>query len=95
MGFKLGIPTANETVFYEVKKCVNLLNRLKRLLSKVFIKNLLTVFESESLNLFQRVNILFTQKTLYFYSKDFTFTQKTFESLLDCKEIKPVNPKGN
>ena len=22
-------------------------------------------------------------------------TEKTLESLLDCKEIKPVNPKGN
>ena len=70
MGFKLGIPTANGTVFYEVKKCTNLFNRLKRLLSKVFLKNLLKVFEFESLNLFQRVNILFTQKTLYFYPKD-------------------------
>ena len=29
------------------------------------------------------------------YAFEFVVLQKTLESLLDCKEIKPVNPKGN
>ena len=32
---------------------------------------------------------------VFFLSNTFCCTKKTLESPLDCKEIKPVNPKGN
>ena len=35
------------------------------------------------------------KKTEHQRNDDFCVLEKTLESLLDCKEIKPVNPKGN
>ena len=100
LGLKI---TADDDCSHEIKRCL--------LLERKVTTNLDSILKSRDITLptkFHLVKASFSSSCVWMWELDYkenwvpknwcfwtVVLEKTFESLLDCKEIKPVNPKGN
>ena len=90
MGSKI---TADSNCSHEIKRCL--------LLGRKAMINLDSVLQSRDITLLTKVHVV---KAIFFpvvmygcesWTIKKSELEKTLESPLDCKEIQPVNPKGN
>ena len=81
--------TANVDCSHEIKRCL--------LLQKKVMPNLDSILKSRDITLPTKVHLVKAKES--WVLKNWCFwtvvLEKTLESPLDCKEIQPVNPKGN
>ena len=89
LAFKI---TADGDCSHEIKRCL--------LLRRKVMTNLNSVFKSRNITLLTKVHTVKAMVSLVVMYKCESCTitlvlEKTLQSPLDCKKIKPVNPKGN
>ena len=100
--FILGISkiTAGGDCSHEIKRCL--------LLGRKVMTNLDSILKSRDITLPTKVHLVKASSCIWMWGLDYkeswmpkswcfwtVVLEKTLESPLDCKEIQPVNPKGN